>query len=284
MRRLFPFALLLVLTALACSNLLPATTPAPVTVVLPTPVVAGGGSTAAAPPTQPAAPPAQPPSPTPAAPTALPGTPVQFGSSSIVIPQGLNLALQGFQADFGYAEDALMGTGTMKVIKITRFGVSPQDVFCKQGCIDIIPVADAQKVLGRFAFPPEGQNATVLYETRKQTLTFAGGQGTRSLEVQGQGMVLVSNANLRYVFRGYTQNGQYAVYATLPITAPGLPSGETPDANTNPNVFTALPPAADPAQWDAFNQQAVQYLQNLPANQFAPALNLLDALIGSVRP
>ncbi len=217
-----------------------------------------------------------PPTPVPASPTpagtqvSCPGKPFQLR-----IPQGLSLNLQCFQTTFGMMDSP-------QVITIWRFATSPSDTFCEKGCVDIIPVADAKQKLGGFAFPPEGQNAAVLYETLRQNLTFASGQGVRTLELQGQGVVLVSNGNLTYVFRGYSTNGQYAVYATFPVQAPGLPNAETPDANTNPQVFAPLPPADDPAQWDAYNQKAMQYLAGLSAQQFTPNLALLDALIQSV--
>jgi len=275
MRRLWKWGLLFASLGvlLACSisvNLTPA--PQGSGSQIPTPVLSGGltpapagGGASSLPPTSPPA------SPTPAGtPVSCPGQPFRLR-----IPQGMAVTLQCFQTTFGTMDSA-------QTIAIWRFATSPADAFCDQGCVDVISLADAQQVLGGFAFPPEGQNAAVLYEAQRQNLGFVSGQGVRTLEVQGQGVVLVSNANLRYVFRGTSANGKYAVYVTWPIAAPGLPDAETPDLNTNPQVFAPLPPATDPAQWDAFNQQAVQYLNGLTAQQFTPSLTLLDALVQSI--
>ncbi len=244
---------------------------------IPTPVLApsgsgspanGGGNPATTSP-----PPAAPPSPTPTpagTPVTCPGQPFR-----LLIPQGLSLNLQCFQTTFGMMDNA-------QTISIWRFATSPADALCEQGCVDVIPVADAQRAFGSFLFPPQGQNAAVLYEAKRQNLTFVSGQGVRTLEMQGQGVALLSNVNLQYVFRGYSSNGKYAVYVIFPIQAPGLPNADEPGANTNPQVFAPLPPANDMAQWDTFNQKAVQYLNGLSAQQFTPRLDLLDALVQSV--
>ena len=240
--------------------------------VIPTPVLTGGVTPAPAGGGANSLPPTSPPvSPTPAGtPVTCPGQPFRLR-----IPQGMALSLQCFQTTFGTVDSP-------QTITIWRVATSPADAFCDQGCVDIIPLADAQQVLGGFVFPPEGQNGAVLYEAQRQNLGFVSGQGVRTLEVQGQGVALVSNVNLRYVFRGTSTNGKYAVYVTWPITAPGLPDAEMPDLNTNPQVFAPLPPANDPAQWDTFNQQAVQYLNGLTPQQFTPSLTLLDALVQSI--
>ncbi len=207
---------------------------------------------------------------------------VTFGQSSVTIPaEWGNLNLQGFQAQFGYAVDALMN-GTMSTIGITRFATSPQDEFCEYGCIDIIPVAQAQQALGRFLFPPEDQGAAVTFQTRRKTLSFQNGSGDRTLEVHGQGVETVSNRSLRYIFRGYTANGQYAVFVTFPIQATILPSDPDPAANTNPNVFAPVPPVDDPAAIDAFNRQAMTLLDTLSPSAFTPDLDWLDGLVQSI--
>jgi len=210
------------------------------------------------------------------------GQAVSFGNTQLTIPAGWSgLRLQGFQAQFGYAVEALMG-GNVTTIAITRFATSPQDTFCERGCIDIIPVAQAKQALGRFAFPPDGQGGMVLFQTRSQTLSFQNGSGTRTLEMHGQGVQFVNNAELRYIFRGYTSDGQYAVYVTFPIQASILPSDPDPAANTNPHVFAPPPALDDPTAIDTFNQQAVTQLNALSPNDFSPNLAWLDALVQSL--
>ncbi len=221
------------------------------------------------------------PTPVPATPTPA-GQPLQYQNVRLIVPPALaSWGLQGFQAQFGYSVDALE-TGTLKTIPIVRFATSPQDTFCDRGCIDIIPVAQAQTQLGRFAFPPDGQGAGVLLKARVQTLIFQNGQGTRALEVHGQGLQPVNNQDLRYVFRGYTQDGRYAVYAIFPVQASGLPSHPDPAQNTAPNVFMSLPALDNPQAIEQFNQQAIVHLNQLPPTGFTPSLAALDALLQSL--
>ncbi len=210
------------------------------------------------------------------------GRTVTFGQSSVTIPAGWqSLNLQGFQAQFGYALDALMG-GNLTTIAITRFATSPQDEFCEWGCVDIIPVAQAQQVLGRFLFPPEEQGATVLFQARRRNLSFQNGSGERTLEMHGQGPMPVHNGQLRYIFRGYSANNQYAVFVTFPIQAAILPSSMDPAANTNPQAFAPPPPLDDVSAIEAFNQQAASLLDTLSPSDFTPDLDWLDALVQSI--
>ena len=283
MRRVRWFGLWMALAAvsLACEVQIQMTSTAPAPTTSDLPTVAASGNLPTAAPASPTSLPANPTSP-PGNPTAPQGRTVTFGQSKVTIPPGwTNLNLQGFQAQFGYALDALAG-GTVSTIGITRFATSPQDDFCDAGCIDIIPVAQAQQSLGRFAFPPEEQGAAVTFRALAQTLSFQNGSGERALEIQGQGLQFVNNAELRYVFRGYTHDGKYAVYVTFPIQASILPSGPDPASNTNPNVFAAPPQLDDPAAVDAFNQQAASRLATLNPSAFTPRLDWLDALVQSV--
>ena len=109
--------------------------------------------------------------------------------------------------------------------------------------MDIIPLQQARAVFGHWVFPPEGQNATVVFEAAQRAVNplWADLPGERSLEIQGQALVMANNADLRYVFRGISVGKQYAVYVTFPLQSVWLPSAENPAQNTNPQALQPLP-------------------------------------------
>lgn len=272
----FGWLFLGMLMAGACRFLFETPTPQPASDI-PTPVLYGqpspmGNAGGGAPPTtvMPSTPP--PAMPTPSGNTVTcPSAPVR-----LAVPQGLNWKPQCFQTTFGLMDSP-------QVITIWRFATSPTDAFCEQGCVDVIPLAQAQAAFGQWVFPPEGQNATVTFEAARVSLRFAGGQGTRTLEIQGQSLVMANNESLVYVFRGTTSNGQYAVYAVFPVDAAILPSSMDPAQNTNTQALQPLPQdITDMAGIEAYNQKAAQALSQQPPTAFTPRLDLLDLLIQSL--
>ncbi len=192
---------------------------------------------------------------------------------SLVVPPGLNLTLQCLQTPFGVFDNP-------NTITIWRFAVNPSDDFCLQGCVDIIPLAQAQATFGQWAFPP--YNAGILLSARKAVLSFQGGQGTRTLEIQGQALVLANNQDLRYIVRGYSQDGKWAVYVDFPIAADVLPSHPDPTQNTNPNAHQPLPQADDAQALQAYNQSVLPLLEQAATSAFTPNLDLLDRLVQSL--
>ncbi len=266
---------LLVVMGLWACGLLPQS-PSGQDTSIPTPVVQGSGGALPTPvvsnntasPT-----PLLQPSPTPT----LAGTKLSCGPFQIIVPAALGIPFQCFQADFGYFD----GGAT---ITIDRWGVSPTDIFCEHGCIDLIPVARAKQVLGNLYFPPQGQNAAVTFEAVQKALTFQGGKpAERSLEIHGQSLVVANNQDLRYIVRGMTEDGQYALFVTLPIDAPILPTHPDPAMNTNPQALQPLPSSVSDIQGiEAYNQKAAQELNRLAPSAFTPNLALLDQMIESL--
>ncbi len=275
-RMTFGWLFLVVLTAGACRFLFePAPSQPPSDI--PTPVLNGQSSSTGnpgggAPPPTVMPPTSQPATPTPAGTTVTcPSAPIR-----LTIPQGLSWTSQCFQTTFGTMDSS-------QVITIWRFATSPADAFCEQGCVDVIPLAQAQAAFGQWVFPPEGQNAAVIFEAARTPLNFVSGQGTRTLEIQGQSLVMANNESLVYVFRGTTSNGQYAVYAVFPVVAAILPSTMDPAQNTNAQALQPLPQdITDMAGIEAYNQKAAQALSQQPPTAFTPRLDLLDLLIQSL--
>ncbi|GEM_PF-4626958 len=254
---------------------------------VPTPVLGGQGQPpATAPvgggtgPTAPAAAPVATPTTAPTAPV-FPGQTLQAGGVRITVPP-VGLSLQAFQPTVPVLYKDSAGNEQTATLPIVRFGVDPNDEFCRQGCVDVIPL----QPLGAGAsivFPPESEMGMVLFQTATRTLTFTQGQGQRALEVHGIGVEFVHNENLRYVFRGLSANGQYAVYATFPIYTAVLPPNAQAEGQTLPGVFAPVPLISDPQGIEVFNQQAAQVLAGLPPQQFQPPLDALDALVSSLQ-
>jgi len=154
-----------------------------------------------------------------------------------------------------------------------RFSLESEQ-YCQTWCLMVYPVADFEQAFGKFVFPPAGYRggAAVIFEAQKEALSFQNGSGERQLETFGQDHYGVSNESLKYVFRGYTADKQYAIFLQIPIRSANLP-------DIAPTMTTG-----DPVQDILnYNQQAAQSLNALGPTDFTPNLDLLDALIASIQ-
>ena len=151
-----------------------------------------------------------------------------------------------------------------------RFALTPEE-YCQTWCVMVYPVAEFEQAFGSFAFLPSGYRggAAVIFEAQKKTLSLQNGSGDRGLETFGQDLYAVSNDALKYVFRGYSADQQYGIYVQMPIHSASLPD-MAPTVTTN---FQYL---------EEYNQQAEQSMNTLSAKDFAPNLDLLDALVTSI--
>ena len=152
----------------------------------------------------------------------------------------------------------------------TRFALA-QEEYCQTWCLIVYPVADFKQAFGSFVFPPAGYRggAAVIFEAQKEALSFQNGRGERGLEAFGQDLYGISNESLKYVFRGYTSDQQFAVFVQVPIRAKNLPDA-APTMTTN---FQDI---------SSHNQQAAQSMAALTPTDFTPNLGLLDDLAGSI--
>lgn len=253
---------------------------------IPTPILGPGASQVSIPPPGVAATPTRPvpggglatiapPATGPVTPTVLQGTPVTCPGTNLrlTLPQGLNLKLSCLSTAFQVFDNP-------KSIQIWRFAVDHSDPFCQQGCIDLIPLAQATQAFGQWRFPP--YNAGVVFSARQKVLTFSGGRGTRTLEIQGQTSVMANNQDLRYIVRGYDNTNQWSVYVDLPIDAAVLPSHPDPNQNTNPQAYQPLPASDNPVSIEAYNLAVVPVVEQLATSHFTPRLDLLDQLVQSL--
>jgi hypothetical protein len=152
----------------------------------------------------------------------------------------------------------------------TRLALTPED-HCETWCVMVYPVQKFEQAFGGVVFPPAGYRggSAVVVKAQEKPLAFQNGSGDRSLETFGQNHYGVSNASLKYVFRGYTTDQQYAVYVQIPVRTASLPDVE--------------PTLAEKQDVLQYNQQAVQSLNALTPGDFTPNLDLLDALVASIQ-
>ncbi len=162
-----------------------------------------------------------------------------------------------------------------KTAHSTHFALTPDDQYCQAWCLIIYPVAEFQQAFGEFVFPPTGYRggATVVFHAQEKPLSFHNGTGTRALETFAQSIYGVSNESLKYVFRGYSIEKQYAVYVQIPTHTASLPE-------MSPTLTTGSDPARDMQQ---YNQQAGETVNALTPADFNPNLDLLDALVTSIQ-
>src|SRR6266545_4065662 len=107
----------------------------------------------------------------------------------------------------------------------TRFALTPEE-YCQTWCLMVYPVAQFQQAFGSFVFPPNGYRggAAVVFKAQETALSFQNGSGDRGLETFGQNQYGVSNESLKYVFRGYSTDKQYGIFAQVPVRTANLPN------------------------------------------------------------
>jgi ligand-binding sensor domain-containing protein len=104
----------------------------------------------------------------------------------------------------------------------------------------------------------------------------------------GHNIFWANSADITYDYQGFTDDERYYVFVTLPIDAPILLSTSSPEENTNEGAIPVPAPLPDDfAQLNAaiqeYNQEVKQQLDLLAAADFTPSLDVLDALVTSLR-
>ncbi|MFQ5399776.1 MAG: hypothetical protein ACE5E7_09285 [Anaerolineae bacterium] len=219
------------------------------------------------------------PSPTPTVeptitPTPPPPTLVEFN--------GIHFLLDGRLADQTYPTIETWGDTGMTY---TLFKFTPEGLCRDVGCIEVYDVAAYEAARPDWPLPPVG--AAVILKTRRQTLAFQNGSGSRDLRMYGQMGYFANNEALLYEYRGFTADGRFYILVSFPLDASILFSGYEPDQNTNLNAIPLHAPlpddfAARNQMMMAYNQEAAGQLALLAASDFSPDLTLLDELAASV--
>ncbi|MGE5250947.1 MAG: hypothetical protein ACM3QS_12150 [Bacteroidota bacterium] len=124
-------------------------------------------------------------------------------------------------------------------------------------------------------------NATQVFYSNFQRLSFATGAGIRYLTQYDQAPLPINNHELIYTFQGLTQDGKTYVAAVLPVNAAFLSAQSDP--------ASPLPPDGVPFDWNHFEgmpaylEAVKQKLETSDPNAFTPTLPMLDDLIQSLR-
>jgi hypothetical protein len=126
-------------------------------------------------------------------------------------------------------------------------------------------------------------NASQVFASNIQLLSFQNGRGVRFLTEYAQYPASANNQDLFYHFQGLSDDGSYYLVAILPISAPVL--AETSDAGAAlPSGGVPYPDFADPnADMNAYYASVIDVLNATPAERFTPTISQLDSLIQSMR-
>jgi hypothetical protein len=126
-------------------------------------------------------------------------------------------------------------------------------------------------------------NAQPVFTSNVKILPFQNGQGVRFLTEYAQYFAPVNNHEMFYHYQGLTNDGAYYVIAILPISVPLVAESSDPTAPL-PNGIVPYPDVNDPnADWPTYYKSVTEVLNATPADAFTPAIDQLDALIGSMR-
>jgi hypothetical protein len=135
----------------------------------------------------------------------------------------------------------------------------------------------AQPITGEPALPfLPWINAKQSFCAQPQIIEFGNGRGIRYLSYYAQDPSPVLDQHVFYTFQGLTDDGQFYISAFFPV--------ET-------GIFPVEPPACpqcgepdyDPlAEWVTVLSEQLNQLNDLSAEEFAPALSILDELVKSI--
>jgi len=143
-------------------------------------------------------------------------------------------------------------------------------------------IADQRSFIAEKSFDPQTDipflpvwNAAQVVHAYVSYLEFQNGSGVRFLTQFAQDTVVINNEELLYTFQGLTDDGQYYVAATFPISHSSLP----PDGSIYPNTWD---------YWD-FTDNYMDYILDVenhlddePPYNFYPDILLLDEMIESL--
>ena len=129
--------------------------------------------------------------------------------------------------------------------------------------------------------PPTG--AVQQFQARFGYVDFQNGSGIRFLTQLAQDVGPVTNERLLYIYQGITADGMHYVSASLPISAPFLPNDTQAAPPQGGLPFPDYGAGDFQSQYQTYRQAVVARLDAAPARELAPDLDLLDALISSIR-
>lgn len=116
-------------------------------------------------------------------------------------------------------------------------------------------------------------NAAQVLRAQVEYLEFESGMGLRFLSYYAQAMMPITSAEVFYTFQGLTEDGEYYVAAILPVD-PGFLEAEIDNETFDWEAFSE--------DYEAYLTETVEALGSLPADEFTPSLEMLDALVASI--
>jgi hypothetical protein len=232
------------------------------------------------------------------------GTAVTFAPLSLVIPPGLASGASGSQLPPAEGQDVPAWGVTPGHTQLTLDGYALQGkfhepkifVYPAQAYADIQNGA-AQNIqrlqaiqsnpaaslgVDQLPFVPFF-NATQIFASNIQPLSFQNGQGVRFLTQTDQYSAPANNHELFYHYQALTSDGAYYVIAILPVTNPFLAETSDPAAPLPPNGVP-YPDINDAnANWPLYYKSISDVVGATPPGEFTPTLDQLDLLIQSMR-
>jgi hypothetical protein len=191
---------------------------------------------------------------------------------------------------------------------------SPQseNSFYESPSIEIYPITDFRKVLAISAYLQTFDNevqslqillrkkpaswkgkipylpyidATQSFHAHLKYIKFKGGQGVGSVVRYDMENSLVRDRQLAYTFQGITNDGRYYISATFPIAAPSLNLPKDGSITVHEGYrlpLTVLLSDQQEKKYQAYLKRMKNKLEKMSADQYAPNLELLEEMIGSL--
>jgi hypothetical protein len=126
-------------------------------------------------------------------------------------------------------------------------------------------------------------DATQSFHSHLKYIKFKGGQGVGFVVRYDIERSLVQDRQLAYTFQGITNDGRYYISATFPITAPSLNLPKDESINVYEGYHLPLSLSSQQEQQhQVYLKRMRNKLEKMPADQYAPNLELLEELIGSL--
>jgi hypothetical protein len=153
-------------------------------------------------------------------------------------------------------------------------------------------VRSLQKLLGKKPASWQGKipylpyvDATQSFHAHLKYIKFKGGQGVGSVVRYDTENSLVQDRQLAYTFQGITNNGRYYISATFPIAAPSLNFPK--DGSITLHEGYHLPSSVSLSyqqekKYQVYLKRMRNKLEKMPAEKYAPNLELLEELVGSL--
>ena len=108
------------------------------------------------------------------------------------------------------------------------------------------------------------------------SIAFNGGRGVRFITEYSDAPTPITNRNIFYTFQGLTDDGEYWVAVTLPLSSPIL----SDDYDTLPEGYTQDSLIQN---YSSYVSEVKVALEAQPPGSFSPTIDILDNLVKSIR-